>query len=133
MAGHDPRPIRYEHVPNCTYCDPEIGSVGLTEEKARDAGYDVKVGTFPLSTLGKVLIIGEKHAVVKIVADARYGELLGVHILGPRATDLVAEACVALTNESTIEELVATMHAHPTVSEGIKEAAEAVFGNAIHI
>jgi dihydrolipoamide dehydrogenase len=133
MAGHDPRPIRYEHVPNCTYCDPEIGSVGLTEEKARDAGYDVKVGTFPLSTLGKVLIIGEKHAVVKIVADARYGELLGVHILGPRATDLVAEACVALTNESTIDELVATMHAHPTVSEGIKEAAEAVFGSAIHI
>lgn len=133
MAGHEPKPIRYDHVPNCTYCDPEIGSVGLTEAKAREAGFDVKVGSFPLSTLGKVLIIGEKHALVKIVAEARYGEILGVHILGPRATDLVAEACVALTNEATVDELVSTMHAHPTVSEGIKEAAESVFGSAIHI
>jgi dihydrolipoamide dehydrogenase len=133
MAGHKPRPIRYDHVPNCTYCDPEVASVGLTEAKAREAGIDVKVGSFPLATLGKVLIIGEKHALVKIVADAKYGEILGVHIVGPRATELIAQACIALTNETTIDELVGTMHAHPTVSEGLKEAAESVFGHAIHM
>ena len=133
MAGHNPRPIRYDHVPNCTYCDPEVASVGMTEEKARAAGIDIKVGSFPLATLGKVLIIGEKHALVKIVADAKYGEILGVHIIGPRATELIAQACIALTNEITVEELAGTMYAHPTVSEGLKEAAENVFGSAIHI
>jgi dihydrolipoamide dehydrogenase len=133
IAGHNPRPIRYDHVPSCTYCDPEVASVGMTEAAARDAGYDVKVGTFPMSTLAKVLIIGEKHALVKIVSESRYQEILGVHIVGPRATELIGEACIALTSEMTVDELVGTMHAHPTVSEGIKEAAENVFGSAIHM
>jgi dihydrolipoamide dehydrogenase len=133
MSGHAPKPINYDHVPNCTYCDPEVASVGLTEAKARERGYDVKTGTFPLSVLGKVMILGERHGLVKLVAEARYRELLGVHIVGPRATELIAEACIALTNESTVDEWVATMHAHPTVAEGLKEAAEAVFGSAIHV
>jgi dihydrolipoamide dehydrogenase len=132
LAGHNPKPLRYEHTPNCTYCDPEVASVGLTEAAAREQGHDVKVGKFPLSVLGKVLISGERFGLVKIVADSKYREVLGVHIVGPRATDLIAEACIALTNESTVDELMATVHAHPTVSEGVKEAAEAVFGNAIH-
>ncbi|MFQ5599134.1 MAG: dihydrolipoyl dehydrogenase [Candidatus Krumholzibacteriia bacterium] len=133
IAGHDAKPINYDHVPNCTYCDPEVASVGLTEAKARERGIEVKTGKFPLSTLGKVLILGERFGVVKIVADAKYRELLGVHIVGPRATELIAEACIALTTESTVDEFVATMHAHPTVAEGIKEAAESVFGSAIHM
>ena len=133
MSGHGPKPINYDHVPNCTYCDPEVASVGLTEAKARERGYDVKTGTFPLSVLGKVMILGERHGLVKLVAEARYRELLGVHIVGPRATELIAEACIALTNESTVDEWVGTMHAHPTVAEGLKEAAEAVFGSAIHV
>ncbi len=131
-AGEEPKPLRYEHTPNCTYCDPEVGSVGLTEEKARERGYDVRTGSFRLSVLGKVMIVGERHGIVKIVADAKYRELLGVHIVGPRATDMIAEACIAMTNESTVDEFVHTVHAHPTVSEGVKEAAEAVFGKAIH-
>lgn len=131
-AGHEARPLRYEHTPNCTYCDPEVASVGLTEAKAREAGYEVATGSFRLSALGKVMIAGERHGLVKFVADAKHGELLGVHIVGPRATDMIGEACIALTNESTVEEFVQTVHAHPTVSEGIKEAAESVFGQAIH-
>ncbi len=131
-AGHDATPVRYEHTPNCTYCDPEVASVGLTEEKARERGYDVATGSFRLSVLGKVMIVGERHGLVKVVADAKYRELLGVHIVGPRATDMIAEACIALTNESTVDEFVQTVHAHPTVSEGVKEAAESVFGKAIH-
>lgn len=133
MAGHSPRPINYDHVPNCTYCDPEVASVGLTEAKARERGYEVKTGMFPLSVLGKVMILGERHGLAKFVADARHHELLGVHLVGPRATELIAEACIALTHETTVEEWVATMHAHPTVSEGLKEAAEGVFGSPIHV
>jgi dihydrolipoamide dehydrogenase len=133
LAGHDVQPINYDHVPNCTYCDPEVASVGLTEARARERGHDVRTGKFPLPVLGKVMIEGERFGLVKLVADARYHELLGVHIVGPRATDLIAEGCIALTNEATVDEFVATMHAHPTVSEGIKEAAESVFGSAIHI
>jgi dihydrolipoamide dehydrogenase len=132
VAGMKPHPIRYEHTPNCTYCDPEVASVGLTEAKAREKGYDVKVGKFPLAVLGRVLILDEPEGMVKIVADAKYGEVLGVHIVGPRATEIIAEACMALTNEATVDEFVHMVHAHPTVHEGIKEAAESVFGSAIH-
>lgn len=132
VAGRTVRPLVYDHTPNCTYCDPEVASVGLTEVEARKRGFDVKTGKFPLSVLGKVMIMGERHGMVKIVADAKHHELLGVHIVGPHATDLIAEACIALTSEATVEEFVATIHAHPTVSEGIKEAAESVFGSAIH-
>jgi len=132
VAGHAVRPLNYDHTPNCTYCDPEVASVGLTEEAARQRGFDVKTGKFPLSVLGKVMIMGERHGMVKFVADAKHHELLGVHIVGPHATDLIAEACIALTSEATVDEFVATIHAHPTISEGVKEAAESVFGSAIH-
>ncbi len=133
IAGRNPRPINYNHVPNCTYCDPEIGSVGLSEAKARENGYDVKVGKFPFSALGKAIILGQTEGFVKVVTDARYDEVLGVHIIGPHATDLLAEACVALGLEATAEELGRIMHAHPTLSEAIMEAAEAVHGLATSI
>ena len=132
VAGKPAHPIRYEHTPNCTYCDPEVASVGFTEAKARELGYDVKVGKFPLGVLGRVLILDEPAGFVKIVADAKYGEVLGVHIVGPRATEMIAEATMALTSEATVDEFLAMQHAHPTVHEGIKEAAEAVFGTSIH-
>lgn len=128
IAGRNPRPINYQLVPNCTYCEPEIGSVGLTEAKAREKGYEVKVGKFPFSALGKAIILGETEGFVKVVSDARYDEVLGVHIMGPHATDLLAEACVALGLEATTEELGHIMHAHPTLSEAVMEAAEAVHG-----
>jgi dihydrolipoamide dehydrogenase len=133
IAGHDVRPINYDHVPRCTYCDPEIGSVGLTEAEAKQNGYDVRVGSFPFKALGRARMAGETDGFVKIVADKKYDEVLGVHIIGPRATELVAEAVLALRLECTVEELVKTIHAHPTMSEAVGEAAHAVHGAAIHI
>jgi dihydrolipoamide dehydrogenase len=134
MAGHkDVRPINLRLVPNCTYCDPEVASVGLTEAKAREMGYEVKLGKFPFSASGKARILGEEEGFVKIVSEAKYDEILGVHIIGPHATELIAEACVAMQLESTAEELGRTMHAHPTVSEAIMEAAEGVHGLTVHI
>ena len=133
MAGKNPRPINLRLVPNCTYCDPEIGSVGLTEAKAREQGYDVKVGRFPFSASGKARIIGEEEGFVKVVSEKKYDEILGVHIIGPHATELIAEACVAMQLESTAEELGRTMHAHPTISEAVMEAAEGVHDLAVHI
>ncbi|MGI8917719.1 MAG: dihydrolipoyl dehydrogenase [Pyrinomonadaceae bacterium] len=134
MAGHkDVRPINLRLVPNCTYCDPEVASVGLTEAKAKEMGYDVKLGKFPFSASGKARILGEEEGFVKLVSEAKYDEILGVHIIGPHATELIAEACVAMQLESTADELGRTMHAHPTVSEAIMEAAEGVHGLTIHI
>jgi dihydrolipoamide dehydrogenase len=133
LAGQDVRPINYDHVPGCTYCDPEIGSVGLTEAQAKDRGYDVRVGSFPFGVLGRAKMAGETEGFVKIVADRKYDEVLGVHMIGPRSTELVAEAVLALRLESTVEELVRTMHAHPTFSEAVGEAAHAVHGAAIHM
>ena len=134
IAGYkDVRPINLRLVPNCTYCDPEVASVGLTEAKAREMGYDVKTGKFPFSASGKARILGEEEGFVKIVSEAKYDEILGVHIIGPHATELIAEACVAMQLESTAEELGRTMHAHPTVSESVMEAAEGVHGLAVHI
>jgi dihydrolipoamide dehydrogenase len=133
LAGREIRPLNYDHVPSCTYCDPEIGSVGLTEKKAGERGYDVKVGAFPLGVLGRAKIAGEQEGFVKIVADKKYDEVLGIHIIGLRATELVAEATLALRTECTVEELVRTIHAHPTMAEGIGEAAHALHGGAIHI
>jgi len=133
IAGKNPRPINYDHVPNCTYCSPEVASVGLTEAKARERGYDVKVGHFPVPVIGKAQILGATEGMVKIVADGRYDEVLGAHIIGPHATELIAEACIALQLESTVEEVIQTIHAHPTVSETFKEAAEDVHHMAIHI
>ncbi len=134
MAGHPgARPVIYDLVPSCTYCEPEVGSVGLTEAKAKERGYDVAVGKFPFSALAKASILGKTAGFVKIVRDKKYDEVLGIHIIGPHATDLIAEACVALRLESTTEELFKTMHAHPTLSEAVAEAAHAAWGHAIHI
>ena len=134
LAGQkNVRPINLRLVPNCTYCDPEVASVGLTEAKAKEQGYDVKIGKFPMSASGKARILGEEEGFVKIVGEGKYDEILGVHIIGPHATELIAEACVAMQLESTAEELGRTMHAHPTVSETVMEAAEGVHGLALHI
>ena len=132
IAGRETRPLNYDHVPGCTYCDPEIGSVGLTEAEAKTRGYDVRVGTFPFGVLGRAKMAGETEGFVKIVAEKKYDELLGVHMIGPRSTELVAEATVALRLESTVEELIRTIHAHPTFAEAVGEAAHAVHGSAIH-
>lgn len=133
IAGRSVQPLNYDHVPRCTYCDPEIGSVGLTEAQAKDNGYDVRTGSFPFKALGRARMAGETDGFVKIVADKKYDEVLGVHIIGPRATELIAEAVLALRLECTVEELVKTIHAHPTMSEAVGEAAHAAHGAAIHI
>lgn len=133
LGGLPVHPLRYELTPNCTYCEPEVASVGLTEAAARERGHEVKVGKFPLRVLGRVLILNELDGFVKIVADARFGEVLGVHIVGTRATEVIAEAVMALTNEATVDEFVHMQHAHPTVHEAMKEAAEGVFGSPIHM
>jgi len=133
IAGQDGRPINYDHVPGCTYCDPEIGSVGLTEQEAKARGIDVRIGTFPFGILGRAKMAGETDGFVKIVADRKYDEVLGVHMIGLRSTELVAEATVALRLESTVEELIRTIHAHPTMAEAIGEAAHAAHGAAIHL
>ena len=130
--GRDFHPINYDHVPKCTYCDPEIGSVGLTEKQAKERGYDVRVGTFNFGVLGRARIANETDGFVKIVAEKKYDEILGVHMIGPRSTELVAEATLALRLEITVEELIRTIHAHPTMSEAVGEAAHAVHGAAIH-
>jgi dihydrolipoamide dehydrogenase len=133
LAGKDVQPLNYDHVPACTYCDPEIGSVGLTEAEAKHRGYDVRVGSFPFGVLGRAKMAGESEGFVKIVAERRYDEVLGVHMIGPRSTELVAEAVMALRLECTVEELIKTIHAHPTFSEAVGEAAHATYGAAIHL
>ena len=133
LAGQEVRPLNYDHVPGCTYCDPEIGSVGLTEAEAKEQGYDVRVGSFPFGVLGRAKMANESEGFVKIVADKKYDEVLGVHMIGPRSTELVAEAVLALRLECTVEELIKTIHAHPTFSEAVAEAAHATHGAAIHM
>jgi dihydrolipoamide dehydrogenase len=133
LAGLEVKPINFDHVPGCTYCDPEIGSVGLTEAEAKKRGYDVRVGTFPFGVLGRAKMAAEPEGFVKIVADKKYDEVLGVHMIGPRSTELVAEAVLALRLECTVEELIKTIHAHPTFSEAVAEAAHATHGAAIHL
>ena len=133
LAGQEIHPLNYDHVPSCTYCDPEIGSVGLTEAEATRRGFDVRVGAFPFGVLGRAKMAGETAGFVKIVAEKRYDEVLGVHMIGPRSTELVGEAALALRLECTVEELMKTIHAHPTFSEAVGEAAHAVHGAAIHV
>jgi dihydrolipoyl dehydrogenase len=133
LAGKEVQPLNYDHVPACTYCDPEISSVGLTESAAKQRGYDVRIGSFPFGVLGRAKMAGETEGFVKIVAERRYDELLGVHMIGPRSTELIAEAVVALRLECTVEELIKTIHAHPTFSEAVGEAAHAAHGAAIHL
>jgi dihydrolipoyl dehydrogenase len=132
IAGQEFRPINYDQVPGCTYCDPEIGSVGLTEAEAKARGFDVRVGSFKFGILGRAKMAGEIEGFVKIVADKKYDEILGVHMIGLRSTELVAEATLALRLECTVEELIRTIHAHPTMSEAVGEAAHAAHGAAIH-
>ena len=132
-AGRNPHPVDYDKIPSCTYCQPEVASIGLSEEEARKRGHDVVVGTFPFSAVGKAKIIGDTRGFVKIVAEKKYDEVLGVHIIGPHATELIAEATAALNLEATAESLFHAVHAHPTLAEAMGEAALAVHGRAIHI
>lgn len=133
IAGKKVEPINHRLVPNCTYCDPEVASVGLTEEKAKELGYDVKVGKFPFSASAKARILGETDGFVKIVAETKYDEVLGVHIIGPHATDIIGEGTIAMALETTADEMARTIHAHPTVYEAIMEAAEGVHDLTIHM
>jgi dihydrolipoamide dehydrogenase len=133
IAGKHPVPIKYNQVPSCTYCDPQVASVGLTEAKAREAGYEVKVGKFPFTAIGKAKIEDATDGFVKVVADAKYGEILGVHMIGNTVTEMVAEAVAAIALEGTVDDLVNTIHAHPTLAEATHEAMENVFGAAVHI
>ncbi|MEE8367544.1 MAG: dihydrolipoyl dehydrogenase, partial [Thermoanaerobaculia bacterium] len=133
LIGRDVRPINYDQVPGVTFCQPEVGSVGLTEKVARERGYDVATGRFPFSALAKAAIEGSAAGFVKVVRDKKYDELLGVHVIGPHATEMIAEACVALRLESTTEELFRAMHAHPTMAEAVAEAAHAAVDRAIHM
>jgi dihydrolipoamide dehydrogenase len=133
MAGLSPRPIRYETVPNAIYADPEVASVGFTEEKARELGYEIKVGKFPFTHSSKAMIAGHQDGLVKIVSDAKYDEVLGVHIIGLKATELIAEAVLGMTLETTTEEMFRAIHPHPTLSEAVMEAAENLHGESIHI
>jgi dihydrolipoamide dehydrogenase len=132
IAGRPGKPINRKHIPNCTYCHPEIGSVGLTEAEAEKAGYHLKIGKFPFTANARASIAGQHQGFVKIVSEADYGEILGVHIIGPQATELIAEAVTALELEATVEDLVWTIHAHPTLAEAMLDAANGVYGMAIN-
>jgi len=132
-AGKPAEPINYHQVPNCTYCEPEIASVGLTERQAREAGHTVRVGKFPFAGNSKAGILGAREGFVKIVSDEEYGEILGVHMIGPRVTESIAEAVAVMRLEGTVADLTHTIHPHPTLSEAVLEAAHAAEGMAIHI
>lgn len=133
IAGRSVRPLNYLHMPGATYCSPEVASVGLTEAAARDKGYKVKVGKFPFAASPKATILGDNEGFVKVVSESEYGELLGVHIVGPHATDLIAEAVVALEHEATAESLMHAVHAHPTLSEAVAEAAHGAYELPLHV
>ena len=133
IAGRDPRPVDYANVPSCTYCRPQVASLGATEAKAREHGRDVAVGKFPFTASGKAVALGETDGFVKVVADKATGELLGVHIVGPEATEIIHEFAVGRTLEATLEEIVHTIHAHPTLSEAALEATLGALGQAIHL
>jgi dihydrolipoamide dehydrogenase len=132
IAGKTGKPIDPDHIPNATYCHPEIGSVGLTETKAREAGYVVKVGKFPFTANSRASIVGQHEGFIKIVSEEDHGEILGVHIIGPQATELIAEAVAAMELEATVEELMWTIHAHPTLAEAMSDASNSVYGMAIN-
>jgi dihydrolipoamide dehydrogenase len=132
IAGRYFRPVRRDRIPSCTYTEPQIGSAGLTEAQAKEKGHEVKVGKFPFAGNSKATIVGSHDGFVKIVADAKYGEILGVHIIGPQATELIAEAVAVMTLEGTVDELMFTIHAHPTLSESLLDAYGAVEGMAIN-
>jgi dihydrolipoamide dehydrogenase len=130
---HQPQPIDYNNIPGCTYCVPEIASVGFTEKQAKDAGYEIKVGKFPLSASGKASAAGHTEGFVKVIFDAKYGEWLGTHMIGYNVTEMIAETVVARKLETTYQEVLDAIHPHPTVSESIKDAIEVAYGEAIHL
>ncbi|MBS4035568.1 MAG: dihydrolipoyl dehydrogenase [Ignavibacterium sp.] len=125
--------VDYENIPGCTYCQPQVASVGLTEKKAKELGYELKIGKFPFMASGKAFAVGEREGFVKLIFDAKYGELLGGHIIGSEATELIAEVALARAMEATGHSIIKTIHAHPTLSESIMEAAAQAYGEAIHI
>ncbi len=133
IAGKYARPVRRERIPACTYTEPQIGSVGLTEAQAKEKGYTVKVGKFPFSANSKASIVNSHEGFVKVVADSKYGEILGVHIIGPQATELIAEAVTAMELEATVEEMMFTIHAHPTLAEAMLDGFGSVEGLAINV
>lgn len=133
IAGHHPEPMDYNNIPGCTYCSPEVASVGYTEKAAIEAGYDVKIGKFPFSASGKASAAGAKDGFVKLIFDAKYGELLGGHMIGLNVTEMIAEIVAVRKLEVTGEELIKTVHPHPTMSEAVMEAAAAAYGEVIHL
>ncbi len=133
IAGHHPEPIDYNNIPGCTYCIPEIASVGYTEAAAKEAGFDIKVGKFPFSASGKASAAGAKQGFVKVIFDAKYGEWLGAHMIGYNVTEMIAEVVAARKLETTGHEIIKTVHPHPTMSEAVMEAAAAAYGEVIHL
>jgi len=133
IAGRSPRPVDYDNVPSCTYCRPQVASIGLSEANAKANGREIAVGRFPFTANGKAVALGETEGFLKVVADKRTGEILGVHIVGPEATEMIHEFAVGRTLEATLEEIIHTIHAHPTLSEAALEATLAALGQAIHI
>jgi len=133
IAGHEPAPLNYGNIPGCTYCSPEVASVGMTEKAAKAAGIDIKIGKFPFSASGKASAAGVKDGFVKLIFDAKYGELLGGHMIGANVTEMVAELVAVRKLETTGHELIKTVHPHPTMSEAIMEAAAAAYGEVIHL
>jgi dihydrolipoamide dehydrogenase len=133
INGDEHAGIDYGNIPNCTYCHPEVASMGLTEEQAREQGFDVEVGSFPWSANGRALTAGETEGFVKVIRDKRYSELLGAHIVGLHATELIAEFVVGKHLETTVEEMDRAIHPHPTLSEAVGEAALAALGHPLHI
>lgn len=133
IAGHHPEPLNYQNIPGCTYTIPEIASVGMTEKAAREAGYEIKVGKFPFSASGKASASGAKDGFVKVIYDAKYGELLGCHMIGLNVTEMIAEAVVARKLETTGHEVLKAVHPHPTMSEAMMEATAAAYGEVIHL
>ncbi|TCO07698.1 dihydrolipoyl dehydrogenase [Natronoflexus pectinivorans] len=133
IAGHNPEPINYNNIPGCTYTSPEVASVGFTEKAAKEAGYDLKIGKFPFTASGKASAAGHKDGFVKLIFDAKYGELLGAHLIGANVTEMIAELVTARKLETTGHELIKAIHPHPTMSEAIMEAAAAAYDEVIHI
>jgi dihydrolipoamide dehydrogenase len=133
IAGHNPEPIDYNNIPGCTYCSPEIASVGYTEKAAKEAGYELKVGKFPFSASGKASAAGHKEGFVKVIYDAKYGELLGAHMIGANVTEMIAELVTARKLETTGHEILKAIHPHPTMSEAVMEATAEAYGEVIHI
>jgi dihydrolipoamide dehydrogenase len=133
IAGLNPHPLNYGNIPGCTYCQPEIASVGMTEQQAREAGYEIKVGKFPYTASGKASAAGAKDGFVKVIFDAKYGEWLGAHMIGANVTEMIAEVVVARNLETTGHEIIKSVHPHPTMSEAIMEAVAAAYGEVIHL